>query len=515
MSKKIDWVNSRISRRDFLAKAGSVSLAAAANAARGQVPAQPDARPNVLIIITDQLAQRAVGCYGDRWADTPNIDSLAASGVRFSNAYTNCPLCLPSRASFWTGRLPNETKVTSNGMNYPVPDIRESMPTLGEMFLIAGYETVNFGKRHDARSLRGFRLVETEELEVESPAAWPVNYDSKQDAYTTIKCVEYLRQTHEKPFLAVASLNNPHNICGWVGENAGVHQDVPIPFGELPPLPDNFETDDLENRPLPIQYLCCNHRRLQQASQWNETNYQHYLAAYYYYLKMVDTQIGQILEALYSTPAGRNTLLVLLSDHGDSLASHRMVTKQVSFYEETTRIPLIFSGTGVKGRSQLIEEPLVSLLDLLPTLCDYAGIPAPRGLLGKSMMPWLLGEKPSDWHRYVVSEWHTEWGYTVSPGRMVRTDRYKYTRYLEGSGEELYDLEEDPGEKINLARYGHYSKPLKEHRGILQEHVRATRDKFFGLGVRVDKRWRSHKLGYQNHQGLSAPEAAWEAEEKK
>ena len=352
-------------------------------------------------------------------------------------------------------------------------------------------------------------------MEVETPQAWPVNYDSKQDAYTTSKCVEYLRQTHDKPFLAVASLNNPHNICGWVGENAGVHEDVPIPYGELPPLPDNFEIDDLEYRPLPIQYLCCSHRRLQQASLWNETNYRHYLAAYYYYLKMVDTQIGQILEALHSTPGGNNTLVVFFSDHGDGMASHRMVTKQVSFYEETTRVPLIFSGAGLKVPGKILDKPLVSLLDLMPTLCDYAGIPVPRGLLGKSMMPWLLGENPSRWHDYVVSEWQTEWGYTVSPGRMIRTDRYKYTRYLEGGGEELYNLEEDPGEKHNLARYRQYSRQVREHREILQDHVRAARDKFFGFGVKVDRRWRSHPLGYQNHQGLSAPEAAWDAEEKK
>ena len=515
MSEKSNWENSPISRRDFLTTAGGVTLAAAANVARGQPPARPGQKTNILIIIADQLAQRAVGCYGDRWAETPNINSLAASGVRFSNAYTNCPLCQPSRASFWTGRLPNQTGVTSNGMNYPVPDIPLKMPTLGEQFLIAGYETINFGKRHDAGSLRGFKLVETEELEVEHPEAWPVNYDSKQDAYTTGKCVEYLRQTHDKPFLAVASLNNPHNICGWVGENAGVHEDVPIPYGELPPLPGNFEIDDLESRPLPVQYLCCSHRRLEQACHWSETNYRHYLAAYYHYLKMVDTQIGQILEALHSTPAGNNTLVVFLSDHGDSMASHRMVTKQVSFYEETTRVPLIFAGAGLGGRGTLINRPLVSLLDLTPTLCDYAGIPAPRDLFGRSLMPWLRGKKPSSWHDYVVSEWLTEWGYTISPGRMIRTDNYKYTKYVEGGGEELYNLEEDPGEKINLAGYGHYAGELKEHREILKNHVRNTRDKFFGLGVRVDKRWRSHNPGYQNHQGLSAPEAAWEAEEKK
>ncbi len=501
------------SRRDFLVGAGGVSLALAAQIACGREPSWPSERPNILIIISDQLAQRAVGSYGDRWARTPNIDSLAAGGVRFSRSYVNCPLCQPSRASFWTGRLPHETGVDSNGMNYPVPRIPESMLTLGAIFAAGGYETVHFGKQHDAGSLRGFRLVDPKEVELESPEAWPVNYDSKQDPYAATKCVEFLKSKHEKPFLAVASLNNPHNICGWVGANEGPHQDIPVP-GELPPLPDNFEIEDLETRPLPVRYLCCSHRRLQQAAKWSETNYRHYLAAYYHYLSLVDTHIGAILEALYSTPEGGNTLVVFFSDHGDSIASHRMVTKQVSFYEETTRVPFILAGPGVAGQGVLIQEPLVSLLDLLPTLCDYAGLPVPGDLHGMSLLPWVRGERPQSAHRYVAGEWQTEWGYTISPGRMIRTDKYKYTRYVEGDGEELYDLEEDPGEKRNLIHDLSYAEALKEHRELLSEHLGKVNDPFPSLAVKADKRWRSHKPGYWNHQGPSAPEAAWEEEEK-
>ncbi|MBN2289176.1 MAG: sulfatase-like hydrolase/transferase [Candidatus Glassbacteria bacterium] len=489
-----------------------MSLALAARAA-GQQAARPPERPNILVIISDQLAQRAVGAYGDRWASTPNIDSLAAGGVRFSRSYTNCPLCQPSRASFWTGRLPHETGVDSNGLNYPVPIIPLSMPTLGAVFSAAGYETVNFGKQHDAGALRGFRLVEPEEVELEAPEAWPVNNDSRQDPAAARKCVEFLKGPHQKPFLAVASLNNPHNICGWVGHNVGVHRDLPVP-GELPPLPDNFEIDDLASRPLPIQYLCCSHRRLQQAAKWSETNYRHYLAAYYHYLEMADTLVGEILQALYSTPQGENTLVVFFADHGDSMASHRMVTKQVSFYEETSRVPFILAGPGVGGRGRLVGEPLVSLLDLLPTLCDYAGLAVPGGLQGTSLLPWVRGDNPGKAPEYVAGEWQTEWGYTVSPGRMIRTDRYKYTRYLEGDGEELYDLASDPGEKRNLAPEQSYAAALAGHRDLLQEHLQKTADPFFSLEVKADRRWRSHEPGYWNHEGLSAPEAAWEEEEK-
>ena len=505
--------NERISRRDFLAAAGSIPLAAAA--AHAQVATSARQQPNILIVTCDQLSQQAVGVYGNRHVKTPNIDELASSGMRFSQAYTSCPLCQPARASLWTGRFPHQTGVDSNGMNYPVPTVSKHTPTLGQIFSDAGYEAVNFGKRHDAGSLRGFELTDIEEEEIDAPDAWPVNYDSKQDVPTTRKVVEFLSREQNRPFIAIASLNNPHNICGWVGAFSGPHQDLPLPEGELPPLPLNFEIRDMENRPLPVQYLCCSHRRLQQASSWSEDNYRHYLAAYYHYTSMVDSQIGEIMAALQSTPEANNTIVVFLADHGDSMAAHRMVTKQVSFYEETTRIPLIFAGMGMAGRGTLLKEPLVSSVDLLPTLCDLAGLRIPGRLPGRSLAGWLRGEDNARTSEYVVSEWQTEWGYTVSPGRMLRTRRFKYTYYLEGAGEELYDLERNPGETRNVVQDKGYRKELEHHRMLLKEHTRNTRDPFFGTGVQVDPRWRSHEPGYPNHQGFSAPEAAWEAEEKK
>ncbi|MBW7997292.1 MAG: sulfatase-like hydrolase/transferase [Candidatus Glassbacteria bacterium] len=502
-----------ISRRSFLAAAGTVPLAAALAGAR--LATNPGEQPNILIILTDQLAQKAVGAYGNRHVETPNIDELARGGVRFSKSYTNCPLCQPARAAMWTGRLPHTTGVNSNGMNYPVPTVSPRTPTMGEVFSEAGYEAVHFGKQHDAGSLRGFTLIKPEEEEhLESHPAWPVDYDSRRDVPTTRQVVDYLEQEHTRPFLAVASLNNPHDICNWIGSFEGEHEDIAPPGGELPPLPDNFKIKDLENRPRPIQYICCSHRRLRMASSWSEENYRHYLAAYYHYTKMVDMQVGQIIEALKASPEGRNTLVVFLSDHGDGMGAHRMVTKQVSFYEEMTRIPMIFAGPGIAGPGKLLNEPLVSLIDLFPTLCELASIKAPSRLPGISMAGWLHGDNRAGNHEYVVSEWETEWGYTVSPGRMLRTERYKYTCYLEGAGEELYDLEKDPGETRNLTTDRGYRDELEEHRRLLKEHTTAVRDPFFGQGVRVDKRWRSHKLGYQYHEGPSAPEAAWAEEEQ-
>lgn len=186
------------------------------------------------------------------------------------------------------------------------------------------------------------------------------------------------------------------------------------------------------------------------------------------------------------------------------MGAHRLVTKHTSFYEETTRVPFIFTGPGISGEN-IEHPPLVSLCDLVPTLCDYAGLAAPQGLYGRSLMPWLQGETPSSVREHVVSEWVSEWGFTIEPGRMVRTDQFKYTRYLEGNGEELFDLKADPGEMVNLAQKPEYQKKLERPRIILDRHMEATQDDFNSLEVKADERWRRHPTGYCHHEGPAAP----------
>jgi choline-sulfatase len=461
-------------------------------------------RPNILIICTDQLSWTALPIYGNRHYHTPNMDRIAQRSAIFSQCYTSTPLCQPARAALWTGHFPHQTGVLSNGRKHPVPPVPAHLPALGELFRAAGYRAAHFGKTHDAGALRGFDVEPVRELPVEGSDAWPVNYDTKQDRYTTTKIVEFLQSEHDRPFLAVADLNNPHNICDWIGRNKGPHEDIPVPVA-LPPLPPNFRDTDFEQRPLPVQYICCSHNRLSQAAAWNQTNYRHYLAAYGHYLRRVDDEIGLILDALEARGDADNTLIVFLADHGEGLAAHGMVTKQVSFHEEIMRVPFFFAGPGVPGGREVLSEPLVSLLDVLPTLCDYAGVDVPSGLWGRSLAPWMRGERDGSPHPYLAAEWHTEWGYTVEPGRMIRTPRYKYTRYREGDGEELYDLQADPGETRTLIHDPAHTDVLAEHRRLLEAHLEATNDPFFSLQYEVDARWRSHAPGYHNHTGPAAP----------
>ena len=288
---------------------------------------------NILIIICDQLSATALSAYGNTYSSTPNLDGLAARSAVMEYAYTSCPLCQPARASFWTSRYPHQTGVLSNLPDQGFPAVSDDIPTLGELFSHAGYDCVHFGKTHDYGALRGFKVIESEEIHVpRTNPAIKFDYETYLDIDTTEKSVQYLSSRPEGPFLMVSDLQNPHNICAYIGEHSEGYGDFPLER-ELPPLPENFDFDDIANRPEFIQYLCCAHRRQRQASGWKEDDFRHYLYAYYYYLSMVDKQIGQILEALLKSGAADQTMVVFLADHGEGMASHHLVTKYGAFYD--------------------------------------------------------------------------------------------------------------------------------------------------------------------------------------
>lgn len=489
-----------LSRRSFMkGVAGAAATAGAPTLLASQANAatrRPDAKQvrNIVIITADQLSRHAVGGYGNKDVQTPSIDNIIKHGTKFNQAYTAYPLCGPSRASFWTGRLPHQNGVHGNNS----PNIPSTMPTLGGLFKDAGYEAVHFGKRHDFGSLKGFDCAEQIEIDIDAPDAFPVNYDSREDVYAENKCVEFLSKKHDKPFIMAVDFNNPHNICGWVGAFAGPHGDIPG-IGPLPPLRPNFENiDPITNRPPAIQHLCCTHHRMHEASHWNGLNYQQYLAAYYHYTKVADDSISNVLNALAKSDAADNTLVVFFSDHGDAMGSHRQVTKFNFFYEEATNVPFVLAGPDIPSGGQ--NSDLVSLCDLLPTLCDYAGIAPPPNLYGRSVLPLLTGETPADWRDAVVSQWYTSREMTMEPSRMYRSKTHKYTVYREG-GEELFDLINDPGERLNLASDPAHKALLDEYRARFAAYSQEYIDPFKTQYANVDKEWRDHKPGYQNHEG--------------
>ena len=144
-------------------------------------------------------------------------------------AYTSCPLCQPARASFWTSRYPHQTGVLSNLPDQGFPAVSDDIPTLGELFSHAGYDCVHFGKTHDYGALRGFKVIESEEIHVpRTNPAIKFDYETYLDIDTTEKSVQYLSSRPEGPFLMVSDLQNPHNICAYIGEHSEGYGDFPL-----------------------------------------------------------------------------------------------------------------------------------------------------------------------------------------------------------------------------------------------------------------------------------------------
>lgn len=471
---------------------------------------------NILLIIADQLALHCLGCTGNRHVHTPHIDSLLQNGVGLGRVYSQYPLCGPVRASFWTGRLPHQTGVLSNGMRHQNKDVKaQGIPTLGQQLVKAGYHAIHFGKNHDYGALDGFACMPRSEVMFEDPEGWPLNYDSFWDEGTTRQVEHYFHnmkdQSLAQPFMAVADLNNPHNICGYIGAFIGPHDNPPYPE-KLPDLPANFTFDDFANRPRSVQHICCAHRRQAQTAGWSPENFQHYLAAYYHYIDMTDRNVGRILAALDESGQRKNTTILFMADHGDNVTARGMVTKHTSFYEQTTRVPMIISGAGIPKQNAWLNKPLLSLMDLAPTICDLAGtqMDDPQPGHGFSMLPYATGQKQDHGHDYVVSFWHTEWGYTIEPGRMLCTGRYKYTRYLEdvgdSRGEEFFDLHKDPTETRSLIHDPVYADELARHRELFIAYLKHTGDDFLSQQWEAKPRYREHTGGYNQHVGMCAPD---------
>ena len=414
--------------------------------------------PNILYIFTDQQAAMAMSCAGNNDLKTPSMDRLAREGVRFINAYCAFPLCTPSRATMFTGYHPHQTGITRNGM--PIPDGYINK-TLGHVLSAAGYHCAYGGKWHLPGSTmddaHGFTKIH--------------NFGDKGLAES---CVEFLKQKHSKPFFLVASFDNPHNICEYARKQPLPWAEVEEPHpSDLPNLPINFKGSAFE--PDIIRMEQKKDFSLYPTIYYDEEDWRRYRNAYYRLIEEVDKEIGKILDVLFQQGLDKNTIVIFSSDHGDGNAAHRWNQKSVLF-EEVINIPLIVRLPGGINAGKEIFHLVSNGTDLFRSICDWAGIKPSADLPGKSFRQLATGKSSDALHEYLVVE--TLFDRSDTRGWALRTEGYKYVMYSSGRNrEQLFDMEKDRLEMVNLAIEGRYSEILEQHRSLFREWAVKVNDK--------------------------------------
>lgn len=421
-----------------------------------------DERPNVLFIMTDQQSYNMMSCTGNKWLNTPNMDKISEMGYRFDKNYSVNPVCMPARFSFQTGQYASEVGVKENTSAYDKEKVAEivSESGVGNLFRKAGYETLYSGKLHlyGTRNMKEYGYT----LHGEDPYDGPAEYAEK--AFS-----EMAASGSEKPFFMFLSFMNPHDICYKAGFDSRFPDeleedkaretirllDVQKSMGkreyqsQVPPRPDNLQPIERESSDM---VSMSNRWR-----DWEEWQWDLYNWMYHRLTESVDAQIGRVLDALEESGLRENTIIVFTSDHGDMNGAHGMILKNVMF-EECQRVPFIFAGKGIK--KDYVDQNTLTCngLDLVPTLCDLAGVEYPDDLPGVSLKPYLTGKGEKPDRKYIITESYN--AYQINDGR------HKYTIYeLPGHPELLTDIKSNPGETINFVddpSYAGIKRQLKQ-----------------------------------------------------
>lgn len=438
-----------LSRRAFLAS----SFASAVSGA-------PSTR-NVLFIGSDDL-NHSFSTYGQRVVPTPNLDRIAAAGVRFDRAYCQFPLCSPSRSSMFTGLAPDATGVYNLTKHF-----REKVPevvTLPQLFQKNGYFVARVGKMYhygnpgqigtdgldDAPSWnrrinpKGVDKDEEPKLVNHTPTrgigsalayyASPARDEEHTDGMVATEIIRLMEEQKGKPWFLAAGFYKPH--CPFIAPRKYFDM-VPMDRVKLVP----FEEWEMNIAPQWAYFT--------KPANWGLSEQQRLevMRAYYATILFLDANIGRLLDALQRTGQEQNTTIVFWSDHGYQLGEHGQWMKQTLF-EPSARTPLIIAGAGVKSKGKACPRT-VEFLDIYPTVAALAGLKdVPSTLHGVSLMP-LLNKPTVAWNRPSV----TQVNRLQIMGYSIRTERHRYTMWKRGEeGEELYDYAQDPREYKNLAK---------------------------------------------------------------
>jgi arylsulfatase len=443
-------------------------------------------RPNILWICTDQQRLDTLGVYGNPFVKTPNIDRLAQNGVLFENCFGQSPVCTPSRASFLTGRYPRTTRCRQNGQSIPEDEV-----LVTKLLAEAGYRCGLSGKLHISAcnpkiSLETERRIddgyEAFYWSHHPDADWPTNqytnwlaeqgltfkrtpYKGSRfvqtsmpaEYYQTTWCVDraidFIKEASEANESWLFSLNvyDPHHAFSppidYLERYLSIVDELPLP---------NYAEGELDNKPI-FQQMdhrgAYNQVKLYPFDQMTDDDHRLIKAAYWAMVDLIDEQVGRLLKLLQENGQLENTLVIMMTDHGEMLGDHGIYLKGPYFYEPAIHLPLIISWPGVieTGRR---DSTMVELVDIAPTLLEATGLPFYPGMQGHSLWSTLTGNgTPQTLRSHVYSEYYNAMPWHKNPipfATMVRSDRNKLVDFHGLGMGELYDLQEDPIERNNL-----------------------------------------------------------------
>ncbi len=464
----------------FLSAAGSRPLAAAETR-----------RPNVLLIISDDLTATALSCYGNPICRTPNIDRLAAQGMRFTRAFCNGTYCGPSRASFLSGYYPHATGVL--GYTSPRSAIGDRA-TWPQHFKNAGYYTARVSKVYHMGVPGG---IEQGSDGADDPASWTERFNSPgpewkapgrgetlegnpdgtrpvvggntfvvveaeggdlvhSDGKTAAKAVELIREHAREPFFLAVGFVRPH-----VPFVAPEKYFAPfLPYDRLP-LPPKIPGDWDDIPKAGINYKTSLNMKMDIRRQKKA------VGAYYACVAYLDAQVGKVLDALEQSGQADHTIVIFTSDHGYHLGEHDFWAK-VSLRDESAMVPLIIR---VPGKQPAVCRSLVELIDLYPTTASLCGLEVPSRLQGEDISP--VFDDPAQRVR--------DTAFCVAPmrrGFLLRDDEWAYIQYGEDAsqGVELFDMGADPHQYTNLASDPEHAGVVTHFQARLAQKLRAVRD---------------------------------------
>ncbi|HTF21737.1 MAG TPA: sulfatase [Chryseolinea sp.] len=439
----------------------------------GQQKSQP---LNILFIAVDDL-NNDLGCYGNKVVKSPNIDRLAARGVRFDRAYTQFPLCSPSRSSLLTGRRPDVTGIYELQTHF-----RKNLPdviTLPQLFKNNGYHSARVGKifhygvpgqigtnglddsiswtqrvnpiGHDKVDEASITNV-TPDRGLGSALSWRIENtpdEEQTDGKVATEAIKILEERKGEPLFLAVGFYRPHTPYVAPARYFDLYPASKIQLAEE-------KLNDLDDVPEAALFTKPPHWGV------SEANRKEAQRAYYASISFMDAQVGRVLDALDRLKLADKTIIVLWSDHGYNLGQHGQWMKQ-SLFENSARVPFIVSAPG--ARKNVASGRTVELLDIYPTLAELASLKQ-EGAEGKSLAA-LLKDPKARWDKPA----YTQVRRNTIMGRSVRTERWRYTEWDDGNaGVELYDHEKDPKEFTNLATDPSFHEQVKELSALLKKN---------------------------------------------